>query len=116
MYRQLFFSGTSFLAEALRGPLRVKEELHTPPSFLWVCSACGETYQRAPVVDSAGRISRWRALHGTCSRCAPTSRSLYDWPGTFYLPLQDEYNAALPAAVLLHDFHTHHSHFKRFFP
>lgn len=116
MYRQLFFSGSSLLGETLRPPVRVHEEFHAPASLIWICQTCGEVYQRAPVLDPAGVVSRWRPLSGTCSRCAASSTSLYDWPGTFYLPLQSEYNAALPSEVLLHDFHHHHLHFKRFFP
>ena len=116
MYRQLFFSGSSFLGEALRGPVRVQEEFHAPVSLVWICSTCGEVYQRAPVMDTCGKTSSWRPLSGTCYRCAPASTSLYDWPGTVYLPLQPEYNAALPPAVVLHDFLHHYTHFKRFFP
>ena len=44
MYRQLFFSGSSFLGEALRDPVRVQEEFHAPVSLVWICSTCGEVW------------------------------------------------------------------------
>jgi len=113
-YRQLFFLGTAFLGETPRHAVRVHEGYLEPSSLVWLCRSCGEVYQRAPVVKADGSTTPWQPLRGLCPRCP--SRWLSDWPGTFYLPLETEYNAALPPEVLLHDFHAHHSHFKRFFP
>jgi len=117
MFRQYFFAGSALLGDTPRQLVPIKEDWLEPASRVWVCQICGEVYQRAPCIrESTGIVSIWCPVRGVCPTCGPKARSLHDWPGTFYLPADFDFNAALPQSVLLHDFHAHYLHHKRFLP
>jgi hypothetical protein len=96
---QSFFVGDEFLGESPRG-LQHRTNAY-PLSIAFFCPSCGDIWARCPVEGSPR--SRWRVAFSACERCDRID--ILNLPGSLWLPLDTDFQNALPHAALLREFH-----------
>jgi len=101
MYTQYFFIEGTYLAESSRGPWKVQTTIREPPSSLFYCPICGNTWARVQV-EHGGIVHGWQAYSRICQKCPSDFK--YEAPGSIWLSWDQEYLNKLPLAVLKREF------------
>jgi len=106
MYLQTIIIGSMSIGPIERGLRRVREELQRPPSYAWCCPACGEIWARSVIFDETGRQVPFQFLTHPCDEHRDHLLG-YLVPGSILLPMEAEFNDALPLPIWQREFQLH---------
>ena len=107
MYKQLFEIEGELLGETER--TREIRTAAAPFSMAYFCPKCARIWARCPVEKEP-----WMVTTVTCKACGKLS--LISIPGSIWRALDDEFNEALPRAVLLRELSLHLEWYDKYFP
>lgn len=101
-YTQHFFAEGRYLGSALRGTQLVHGEFQKPPSYIFICHACGETYGKAIFEGK----TYCQPIVGACRR--HNSLSIFRDPGSLWLSWDLDFINSFPEQAIYHELTCYH--------
>lgn len=95
-HTQTWFVGKECLGTFPIGLERFGPTLASPRCYAFCCPVCGEVWARRLITPS----TPWFFWTICCSKCEERNPNSLAFPGSVYLPLDEDYAASLPPPVL----------------